>query len=202
MRIKNVNNPTSLYSPLNSYDVYIEPITVFSCFGEKMTMQALEDRRNLANQYINSSHILEKAAVLDMVTDSYDLDVERNQIFLSNYRETITPFTDDEIIRIGFNFDPDIRYIKGFNEKYLLKSLLYQKAGLTTAWKPKGGAQFFEDFYEWMRIGSLRPLVDDIKLPGYINRNEFEKLAEKPDIFLWSLLVLDLFQKRVINTHV
>lgn len=200
-KVQQVNNSSSLQSPLNNYDVYINPELVIACFGEKATLAALEERRCLACQYTDSQNLLETAAVLDMVTDSYDIVVERNQIFLSRNRETINPFFDDDVIRMAFRFDPNIRYLKGFTEKYLLKNLLYQKTGLATAWKPKGGAQFFDDFYEWMRSGTLRPLVDDIELPGFITRKDFEKAAAKPDIFLWSILVLDLFKKRILSAH-
>ena len=201
LKIQGLNDLDSFWSPSNTYAVYIDLTRALRCFGEKVLQRTLEYRRDLAGQYIHSAHPLEKVFVIDMVTDSYDAAAERHQLFLGSRKELIHPFLDEDIIGAGFRFDPDIRYINRFKEKYLLKILLHQKTGLAATWKPKGATQFYDDFDEWMRVGSLRPLVDDIELPGFINRRDFEKLVQKPDLFLWSLLVLDLFKKRILKSH-
>jgi len=200
-KIRALNDENTFLSPLNTFAVYCDWNRALKSFGEKVVRENLQYRRDLAAQYISSPHLLERLFVLDMVTDSYDVAAERNQIFLGSQREILHPFLDEDVIRAGFRFDPDIRYLKGFKEKYLLKAILLKRSGLRTVWKPKGAAQFFDDFYEWMRTGSLRPLVEDIERPGFISQTDFEMLAKKPDIFLWSLLVLDIFKKRVLKSH-
>ncbi len=201
LKIQSLDDRDSFWSPSNNFAVYINWNRALRCFEEKVLLKALAYRRDLAGQYIHSTHPLEKVFMIDMATDSYDAAAERQQMFLSSRKELIHPFLDEDIIEAGFRFDPEIRYIKGFKEKYLLKILLQQKTGLRTTWKPKGGTQFYDDIFDWMRVGSLRPLVDDIELPGFINRRDFEKLVQKPDLFLWGLLLLDLFKKRILKSH-
>jgi len=201
LKMQSLNDRDSFWSPSNNFAVYIDWNRALQCFEEKVLLRALAYRRDLAGQYIHSTHPLEKVFVIDMVTDSYDAAAERHQMFLGSRKELIHLFLDEEIIETGFRFDPDIRYINGLKEKYLLKILLHQKTGLRTIWKPKGGTQFYDDIFDWMRAGSLRPLVDDIELPGFINRRDFEKLVQKPDLFLWGLLLLDLFKKRILKSH-
>jgi hypothetical protein len=50
-----------------------------------------------------------------------------------------------------------------------------------------------------MQNGPLRPWVDDIQLPGFVSRADYESLVQKPDYFLWGLLLLDIFQKRILS---
>jgi asparagine synthetase B (glutamine-hydrolysing) len=188
-------------SEMNAVDVMGDLDRLVRCFGEQQIGEALEFRRNVAAPYKTTESMLERVFLIDLLTDSYDVAAERNQLFLSNCSEIIHPYLDEDVLRAAFRFHPDIRYDYRGKDKYVLKELLHKKTGLPTAWKAKGGAQFFAEFYTWMRTGSLRPLVDAIDLPGFISRQDFEKLAQNPDIFLWGLLTLDLFKKRVLGAE-
>ncbi len=194
-------NPKSFVSEMNAVAVMGDIDRLVRCFGEEQLSEAFEYRRCMAEQYKASESMLERVFLIDLLTASSDVAAERNQLFLSNCEEIIHPYLDDNVLSAGFRFHPDVRYDFHGKEKYVLKELLYEKTNLPTVWKTKGGAQFFAEFYSWMRTGSLRPLVDDIDLPGFMTRQEFEKLKDAPDIFAWCLLTLDRFKKKILTTE-
>ena len=168
------------------------------CFGDGVLKKALQYRREFAAEYLDTDHYLEQIHVIDLMTDTYELGVQRQQLFLAHQREQLHPFFDDDTLRAGFAFHPDIRYIKGLRSKYLLKDLLEQKTESPVARRPKGFSIFEQDLFEWMQSGPLHPLVEDIRLPGFLSRAEFNQLLKKPDYFLWILLVYDIFQRRCL----
>lgn len=191
------NDPWAQESPQNTLAVYTDTERLRQCFGDQALRAALEYRRELAAQYRKSDHYLEQVYVMDLVTDSYEVDTQRHQLFLAHYREQLHPFLDEDILRAGFAFHPDVRYIRGFRTKYLLKDILEQRTGSAAAQRPKGFSIFESDLFNWMQNGPLRPWVDDIQLPGFVSRADYESLVQKPDYFLWGLLLLDIFQKRI-----
>ena len=155
-------------SPVNSIVVYVDPGILRRCFGDDALLNALRYRRELAARYLDTDHYLEKVHIVDLLTDTYELGVQRQQLFLAQGREKIHPFFDDDILRAGFAIPADARYIKGMRPKYLLKDLLKQKTGAAVAHKPKGFSIWEADLFAWMRSGSLRPMVEEIKLPGFM----------------------------------
>ena len=72
------------------------------CFGDDALLKALRYRRELAARYLDSDHYLEKVHIVDLMTDTYELGVQRQQLFLARRREKIHPFFDDDILRAGF----------------------------------------------------------------------------------------------------
>ena len=188
-------DPDSFLSPANSIAVYVDSGMLRRCFGDDALRNALRSRRELAARYLDTDHYLEEVHVIDMLTDAYEVIVQRHQLFLSQKREKIHPFFDDDIIRAGFAIPKDKRYIKGLRPKYILKEILQRKTGAVAAHKPKGFSIWEADLLIWMESGSLRPLVREIKLPGFLSRFDFENLQKKPNYLLWELLVFDLFQQ-------
>lgn len=197
--LAHADNPQAYVSPLNTLAVYTDIERLRQCFGDQALRAALEYRRELAAQYRKSNHYLEQGYVMDLVTDAYEVDVQRHQLFLAHHQEQLHPFFDEDILRVGMAFHPDVRYIKGFRTKYLLKDILEQQTGSATAQKPKGFSIFDDDLFNWMQSGPLRQWVDDIQLPGFIGRADYESLIQQPDYFLWGLLLLDIFQKRILS---
>jgi asparagine synthetase B (glutamine-hydrolysing) len=193
------DDPDTFLSPANSIVVYVDIDILRRYFGDDALHNALRFRRELAARYLETDHYLEKIHVIDLITDTYELGVQRQQLFLSKEREKIHPFFDDDILRTAFAIHPDSRYIKGLRPKYLLKDLLKQKTGAVAANKPKGFSIWEADLFAWMKSGPLRPMVEEIKLPGFITKSEFDNLLDKPDYFLWVLLNFDLFKRRCLN---
>ena len=197
--LAHADNPQGYVSPLNTLAVYTDIERLRQCFGDQALRAALEYRRELAAQYRKSNHYLEQGYVMDLVTDAYEVGVQRHQLFLAHHQEQLHPFFDEDMLRVGMAFHPDVRYIKGFRTKYLLKDILEQRAGSATAQRPKGFSVFESDLFNWMQNGPLRPWVDDIQLPGFVSRADYESLVQKPNYFLWGLLLLDIFQKRILS---
>jgi hypothetical protein len=202
-----LNNPHSYKTPVNVVSVYSDVETARRCFGDEALKRAFECRRYLEALYLDSDHHIEKPLMVAMVTDAYECGVTTNLIHLAQKSEQIYPFLDEDVMRIGLAFDPDIRYLKGWQIKPLLKGILEQKSLSNISAKPKGPSTFSEDLYDWMRDGTLREMVLAINRPGFLSKSEFEKLLTvsewdplgEPNWFLWNLLTFDIFQKRVIN---
>jgi hypothetical protein len=134
------------------------------------------------------------------MTDTYELGVQRQQIFLDHGLEQVHPFFDDDILRAGFAIPAGRRYIKGQQPKYLLKEMLHRKTGAAISHKPKGFSIWEADLMAWMASGSLMPMAHDIVLPGFLSRADFNNLLKTPNYFLWELLVFDLFQRYLQST--
>lgn len=195
--LASARDPDSFLAPVNSIVVYADPALLRRCFGDEALAKALRGRRELAARYLDSAHYLERVHVLDLMTDTYELGVQRQQLFLAQEREKIHPFFDDDILRFAFSIPPGRRYIKGMRPKYLLKELLQQKTGAAAARKPKGFSVWEADLLDWMRDGPLAPLVRAIELPGFLSRADFDRLLQNPSYFLWELLIFDLFRQRL-----
>lgn len=150
---------------------------------------------------MDSDHYLETVHAIVLLADSYEVGVQRRQLFLANRRAQLDPFFDEVVLRVGFAFHPDVRYQRAFQSKHLLKNLLEPRTGFDAGRKPKGLSILEDAWYEWMRSGPLRPLVADIERPAFVSRPEYEQLVERPSYFLRVLLVLDIFRKRVLEAH-
>jgi asparagine synthetase B (glutamine-hydrolysing) len=192
-------NPHSFFAPTNSIAVYGDLQIARRCFGDEVITKAFEARRDFAATFLQSNHYLEGFHTIDLFTDTYELGVQRQQIFLAHQREQIHPFFDDEVIRTAYAISPDFRYINGLRPKHLLKDILTQKTHSPISKRPKGFSVFENDIFEWMRSGSLKQLVADIQLPGFLSKKDFEDQLRTPGYFLWILLNFDLFRRSCEN---
>ncbi len=89
------------------------------CFGDDVVLKTLRYRREFASSYLNTNHYLEQMHLVDLMTDTYEIGVQTQQLFLAHQREQIYPYFDEDILRVAFSINPDIRYIKGYRSKYL-----------------------------------------------------------------------------------
>lgn len=202
--IASENNPDSYVSPSNSVCVYVLDENwdiIRRSFGDRVLQETLASRRNLVWQYTKSRHYLDKVYFIDLFTDLWELGAERNIIFLAYQLEQASPFFDEDMVKMALTVHPDLRYIKGFRYKHLLRRLLEQKTNAPVARKRKGPSNVNDDLVAWMHTGSLRPLVEDIDRPSFMEKNDFDRLIKKPDYFLWPLLTLDVFQKRIFRKN-
>jgi asparagine synthetase B (glutamine-hydrolysing) len=198
------NDPDAYVSPENEVCVYVLDENwdmIRRCFGDQALRQALAVRRNLIAKYSNSHHYLDKVYFIDLSTDLWELGVQRQRLFLAHRLEQASPFFDEDILKTALTFHPDMRYIKGFRYKHLLRRLLWQKINAPVAHKRKGPSTVNDDLTAWMRSGPLRPLVEDIHRPGFMGKADFETIKQRSDYFLWPLLTFDIFCKRVIENY-
>ncbi len=192
------HRPDAFASPPNTIAVYVELDMVRRVFGDRAVCDALQYRRALVEQYLPSEHYLEQVYLVDLLTDAYEVSVQRQQLFLAYCTEQVHPFFDQELVQTAFAFRPEIRYIKGFQHKYLLKRLLAsQTRSSIIAKRPKGATIFETDWFDWLQTGPLRPLVEDIHVPGFLSRSEYMSLLKQPSYFLWGVLTYDLFRKQI-----
>jgi asparagine synthetase B (glutamine-hydrolysing) len=205
-----LDNPYSYKIPANITAVYSDIEMARRCFGDKALGKALEYRHYIEDLYLGSNHHIEKVHMIELLTDAYECGVVTNHLYLAHGCQQTYFFLDEDVIRIGLAFDPDIRFLKGRKVKPLLKGILEQTpfSGITK--KPKGTSVFSEDLHEWMKNGLMRDMVQAIERPSFLSKSDFQKLLEvpgwgpldAPNWFLWNLLIFDLFQKRVIKANV
>ncbi len=188
------------FSPENNVCVYVLDQNwdiLRRCFGDAVLRQTLAERRELIAQISKSRHYLDKVYFIDLTTDLWELAVQRRSIFLAHHLDQATPYFDEDLIKVALSFHPDIRYLKGFKYKYLLRQLLEEKTKAPVARKRKGPSTVNDDFESWMKSGPLRPLVEAMDRPGFINQADFDRLKRQGDYFLWPFLTHDIFQKRL-----
>ncbi len=201
-----IDNPGAYEHWPNVICTYVNLPIARRAFGDAALQRALAYRRDLEKQYLGSRDLCEQLHTIDMLTEGYEPAVFSSQMFLTHKKEQIYPFLDEDIIRIAFAFDSKIRFIKpglGFvnqnQTKYLLKKILVQKSYAAIALKTKGASAFDTDLFAMMKTGALREMTHAIERPGFLSKSDFEALLEQPDHFLWNLLTLDTFQKRVLK---
>jgi asparagine synthetase B (glutamine-hydrolysing) len=198
------NDPDAYISPLNSVCVYVLDENwdiIRRCFGDELLRQALAYRRDLAAQYSTSRNYLDQVHFVDLFVGTLEQGAQRRQLFLAHHLDQIDPFCDEDILNLAFTIHPDMRYMKGFRYKHLLKRLLTQKTGSPVAHMRKGGSTVNNDLEAWMRSGPLRPLVEEIQRPSFLSKQDFETIKQRSDYFLWPLLTFDVFCKRVIKNQ-
>ena len=160
--LANSDDPQSFLSPINLICVYTNMDKLQRCFGDEVLKKAFQYRRELAARYLETDNYLEEVHLIDLITDTYELGVQRQELFLAHKREKIHPFFDDDIIRTSFTIPPNSRYIKGLRPKYLLKDLLTKKTSAAAARQRKGSSIWEADMLKWMQSGPLCILVKDI----------------------------------------
>lgn len=193
------NNPHLFIAPPNTVAVYSDIEFARRCFGDETLRRVFEYRRNLEKQYLDSANLIEKVHTIDLLTDSYEVQVQSAQLFQAYQKEQVYPFLDDDIIRAGFAFSPQIRYLDGLRPKPLLKDILEERDLAVIARKPKGASVYTNHVFAWMKSGPLHEMVQAIDPPAFLSRVDFEKLKQKPDYFLWNLLTFDIFKKKVLK---
>jgi asparagine synthetase B (glutamine-hydrolysing) len=196
--LSHANDPHLFVAPVNSVVVFSNLDVARRCFGDETLRNALEYRRNLEIQYLNSANYAEKVHLIELLTTVHETHVQSAQLFLVNHKRQVYPYVDDDIIRLSLAFRPEIRYIKGLRTKPFLKDILERRGLSAIARKPKGASIFTDDVSAWMRSGPLREMVRDINRPGFLSQADFERLLEEPDYFLWNLLTFDIFQKKFL----
>jgi asparagine synthetase B (glutamine-hydrolysing) len=203
-----LSNPDSYKAPANTIATYTDIDVARRCFGDDVVRQALKYRRSLEAIYLDSPSFIEKIHMIDFLSDAYENAVINNLMFLAQGREQITPFLDEDFIRLNRAFPPQVRYLDGHEIKPLLKQILEQYSTSNITKKPKGYSVFSEDLFKWMKSGHLRDMIYDIDRPDFISKSELESLlnqVEYPELdnprgwFLWNLLTFDYFRKQIVD---
>ncbi len=200
--IKSEDETDSFLSPLNFFHMFVfnqDWEVMRKCFGDELLKETLAFRRDQAGKHSSSQHYLDKIHFIDLFTETYEIAVQRQQLFLAHHLFQVDPFSDEDLIKSMFTIHPDIHYLKGFKSKYLLKELFAQKVNAKMANQRKGGSTTPEDLVTRMRSGSLKSLTSEIQRPDFMSRTEFEGVIQRSNYFLWHLLTFDVFKKKFIQ---
>ena len=77
--------------------------------------------------------------------------------------------------------------------------MLEQRINAPVAHKGKGVSTVNDDLVAWMKSGPLKPLVQDIQRPSFLDEADSERMIKTSNYFLLALLTYDIFTKRVIK---
>lgn len=202
--LNNIDNPDAFITSENIFHIHIfdsDWQVMRNSFGDDVLRETLAFRRNQSTMYSSSRHYLDKIHFIELFTETHEIAIQRQQLFLAHNRFQVDPFADEDLIKMMFTVHPDTRYMKGFKNKYLLKQLFAKKVSAKVANQPKGGSTTPEDLVARMRSGSLKPLIAEIERPAFMSQHDFEGVIQRSNYFLWQILTFDIFKKRIIGTH-
>lgn len=185
---------------LNSIDIYSDWEFMEKCFPPDVISDALQIKRSIEYEYLNSKYLVEKVSMLDtLISGLRQHAMERSMGYFSNV-EFIYPYGDERIIEASGTFTPFERYICNHRTKPILKLALESQTSDFELDKPKGWSGYgMAELFESMKDGELSEFVQDIERPGFITKPDFEEKLRRPDWFTWNMLTLDLFKKYVLN---
>jgi hypothetical protein len=190
--------PESLRAPPNNVAISDFEM-VRRCFGDEELAKAINYRLNLETDYLNSSSILEKWHVIDLLTAGYEPAVVGGQLFSARHKRLIQFFLDEDVIGMMFAFSPKIRFLQGLKTKPILKGILAGRSYSALTKKKKGSTVTNRQFSEWVKGGPLQEMVRAIDIPGFISKSAFDEMVKHPTGLLWDLLTFDIFQKHVLT---
>ncbi len=196
--LPSLSDPLSFHAPVN-YNLFTNFETVQQCFDPNTIRRVIEHRRALFELYSDSSSLVEQVHFIDFTHILHDEGVNIAELYQAYALTDVAPFLDTDFIRHALAFEPNVRYYANGRAKWLPKQLVENRLqSQTTKW-PKLAGGFDNELFQWMKDGVLRDMVLSIERPGYMSVADFEQKREKPDWFTWSLLILDLFQKRFLK---
>ncbi|MBN1486667.1 MAG: hypothetical protein JW981_03430 [Anaerolineae bacterium] len=193
------DNQDLFVAPVNTIATWGDIELICSIFGSEIVRKALEYRRSLEKQYLDSSNCIEKVHIIGLLNYFYEIEAQSGQLFLAYDKELVYPFFDDAVIRMSFTFRPEIRYMRGFRVKPLLKDILEHRNLSSIARQRKGATGFDTALKAWMRSGPLNEMLHQIDRPGFLSKADFDVAIESANEFAWGLLTLDVFKKQVLS---
>jgi asparagine synthetase B (glutamine-hydrolysing) len=154
--------PNHLMAPINTIVANADYDLALRCFGEKAVQQALELKRGLELEYLDSHNYQEKVHVTVCLQALTHLASQEIALFMASGKELVYPFMDEDVIRVSFAVRPERRYISGSRVKHILKDILEQRSASPAARLPKRGSSFNPDVRTWMGSGPLYEMVRSI----------------------------------------
>ena len=125
-----------------------------------------------------------------------------NQIYRCGGMEFVSPFFDDELMRITRRYSTDKRFIrglKGYCTKPIPKQIPASRGMANIAYQRKGGSEFYDELYAWMDNGSLKDRVHAIERPAFMERFKFNALLANPNDHLLRMLSYDIFLNDIVK---
>lgn len=169
------------------------------CFGERALAEAFRRRCDLEAELLAGDSLAERVQTIDLLCAGYDSSVVQAQLFAACGEELVQFYLDEDVIRTIYAFHPAVRYRQGRRVKPLQKAILERRSLRALVGRAKGGTHVNDDMFRWMTRGPLRDLVAAIEPPAFLPRSLFHEMLEKPNDFLWSLVVFDLFDRHVLG---
>jgi asparagine synthetase B (glutamine-hydrolysing) len=199
--IQTLPEPASPYHPMHRNDIFTNVTRVNQCFGTEVISGAMNYRLAEFEIFSKSKNCLESPHLIGLTHSVHDNEIVMIQLFRSFDLELVHPYLDSAFVQAVFSFDPMIRYCHKGHPKWLPKLLLEKKLPrhnkMARNLKRAGG--FDKELRLWMKNSVLKDMVRAIQRPGYMTRAAYNQAVENPDWFTWNLLVLDLFQKRILT---
>lgn len=186
-----------LRHPVNHVATFTDWAAVESCFGASSVTAAATDRRRLLDLFevpYQPQERLHAAGFLGEAMDSAGLWAT---LFQRAGVDLLCPFLDSRVIRLGLNLAPEVRF-RFRRPKDVLKRALARHVGDELAMRSKLG--FGQPIFEWLSHGGqLAPMLDSLSEHDFVDGATLRRSREKPNWWLYSLLVYDAWQRLFID---
>lgn len=188
---------TYLDHPVNRSPAFTDWEAVKTCFGAAAVAEAAAGRRALLDRYAVSDCPQERLHAVDFLGESMDSASLGTTHFNRTGADLLCPFLDSRMIRLALNLAPKVRF-PFRRPKDLLRQALARLAPAELAQRPKLPCGL--PIFEWLAPGgSLRPLVDRIAAYEFVDPEVLERVRQRPNWFLYNLLIYDLWHKLFID---
>ena len=183
--------------PVNRQAVYTDWETTIEVFGPQRIAEALQYRRDLVAEFGVRNSPMHRLHASNFFTSSVDSASYWTTLFNAAGATLQCPFLDSRLLRASERLPDRIRF--SFRQpKRVLRNALVQRGLGELAQRQKRG--FGQPIFEWLKRGNLlEPLLANLADYDFVPASVLCKIREKPNWFLYSLLCLDLWQKRFIG---
>jgi asparagine synthase (glutamine-hydrolysing) len=192
-----VDDETHSQHPVNQVATFTDRAAVAACFGAGALADAEARRRALVTVVApgGSPHDrLHAAAYLGEAAESASL---WTTLFNRAGADLLCPFLDSRVLALALNLTPAVRY-RFRRPKDLLKRALARRVPPRLANRAKLG--FGQPVFEWLAPGGpLRPLAERIATFDFVDRDTLDRALARPNWFLFSLLIYDLWHRLFID---
>ena len=192
-------DPEGFAHPVNASDLKTDLALMQRGFPAAALAGAAAARRALETSYLGSPHLVERVHALDLLCGVMDTAAQLAQVYAAHASQIRFPYLDEAVIETAFTCDRRIRYFRRRRTKPILRHALAAGSASQAGSRRKGFSGFRPALMAWMRSGPLRPLVREIRRPGFVDRADFERKLADPDWFTWNLLGFHLFETRVLQ---
>jgi asparagine synthase (glutamine-hydrolysing) len=192
-----LNDWSYLRHPVNRTVAFTDWEAVTACFGASAVEDAAAGRRSLLDLYAVPDDPQERLHAVDFLGESMDSASLWTTLFNRAGADLLSPFLDSRIVRLALNLSRQVRF-RFRRPKDLLKRALARLAPAELAQRTK--LSFGQPIFEWLAPGGLlRPLVDRIAAYEFVDAEVLARVRQRPNWFLYSLLVYDLWHKMFID---
>ncbi len=179
------------------------PAEFLRWFDPGLLRRVVGERSSLAGELRPEADEADRAQVIELISFSLEPSLAVSRLGSACGIDIVHPYLDEGSISAARRLPVAERYLRPtwslWRRVKPVQQGLLERHGLgSLVGRRKGGGLFQRDLVRWMRRGCLRDLVLSIERPSWMPRREFERLIQRPTGRLWTMLLFDLYRRRVL----